>query len=76
VTREIPGSERPKGLQARAGAAIAMVGAPATVHPRSAVLLALSDEMPQLAVTLPPTIAPCGAILAALSDPPEMGRRK
>jgi hypothetical protein len=67
---------RPKGLKALLGAAIAIVGALATVHPTSAVLVALSEAVPQLAVALPPVITACGAILAAFSDPPEMGRRK
>lgn len=67
---------RPKGAKALLGAAIAIVGALATVHPTSAVLVALSEAVPQLAVTLPPVITAFGAILAALSDPPEMGRRK
>ena len=58
------------------GAAIAIVGALATVHPTSAVLVALSNAVPQLAAALPPLITACGAILAALSEPPEMARRK
>ena len=67
---------RPKGVRALVGAAIAIVGALATVHPTSTVLVALSEAVPQLAVALPPLITACGAILAAFSDPPEMGRRK
>ena len=56
--------------------AIAIMGALATVHPASAVLVALSEAVPQLAAALPPLITACGAILAALSEPPEMSRRK
>lgn len=67
---------RPKGLRALLGAAIAMVGALAMVHPTSGVLVALSEAVPQLAAALPPLITACGAILAALSDPPEMSRKK
>jgi hypothetical protein len=63
-------------LQALLGAAIAMVGALATVHPTNAVLVALSEVVPRLAVTLPPVITACGALLAARSEPPEMGRRR
>jgi hypothetical protein len=67
---------KPKGLRALLGAAIAIVGALATVHPTSAVLVALSEAVPPLAAVLPTVITACGAILAALSDPPEMARRK
>jgi hypothetical protein len=67
---------RPKGAKALLGAAIAIVGALATVHPTSTVLVALREAVPQLAAALPPMITACGAILAAFSDPPEMGRRK
>ena len=57
---------KPRGAQALLGAAIAMVGALATVHPTNALLVALSEVVPQLAVTLPPVITACGALLAAL----------
>jgi hypothetical protein len=65
---------KPKGAQALLGAAIAIVGALATVHPTSAVLVALSDAVPQLAAVLPTVVTAFGAILAAFSDPPERGR--
>ena len=67
---------KPRGAQALLGAAIAMVGALATVHPTNALLVALSEVVPQLAVTLPPVITACGALLAAMSEPPDMGRRR
>ncbi|MCC7001287.1 MAG: hypothetical protein IT357_03950 [Gemmatimonadaceae bacterium] len=67
---------KPRGVQALLGAAIAMVGALATVHPANALLVALSEAVPKLAATLPPVITACGALLAAMSDPPDMGRRK
>jgi hypothetical protein len=70
------GVKRPKGVRALLGAAIAIVGALATVHPTSVVLTALSEAVPQLAAALPPLITACGAILAAVSEPPEMVRRK
>jgi hypothetical protein len=69
-------ARKPKGARALLGAVIAIVGALATVHPTSAVLVALSEAVPQLAAVLPPVITACGALLAALSDPPEMARRK
>ncbi len=67
---------KPRGAQALLGAAIAMVGALATVHPTNALLVALSEVVPHLAVTLPPVITACGALLAAMSEPPDMGRRR
>lgn len=67
---------KPRGTRALLGAAIAMVGALATVHPTNALLVALSEVVPRLAATLPPVITACGALLAALSEPPEMSRRK
>ena len=67
---------RPKGAQALLGAAIAIVGALATVHPTSAVLVALSEAVPQLAAVLPTVVTACGAILAAFSDPPEVVRKQ
>ena len=67
---------KPKGAQALLGAASAMVGALATVHPTNALLVALSEAVPKLAETLPPVITACGALLAAMSEPPDMGRRK
>ena len=66
---------KPRGVQALLGAAIAIVGALATVHPANALLVALSEAVPKLAETLPPVITACGALLAAMSDPPEVGRR-
>ena len=67
---------RPRGGRALFGAALAIVGALASVHPANALLVALSEVVPQLAVTLPPVITACGALLAAMSDPPDMRRRK
>ena len=67
---------KPRGARALLGAAIAMVGALATVHPTNALLVALSEAVPQLAAALPPVITACGALLAAMSEPPEMRRRK
>ena len=67
---------RPRGGRALFGAALAIVGALASVHPANALLVALSEVVPQLAVTLPPVITACGALLAAMSDPPDMGRRR
>lgn len=67
---------KPRGVQALLGAAIAMVGALATVHPANALLAALGEAVPKLAETLPPVITACGALLAAMSDPPEIGRRR
>lgn len=69
-------ARKPKGARALLGAAIAIVGALATVQPANTVLVALSEVVPQLAAALPPVITACGALLAALSDPPEMARRK
>ena len=69
-------ARKPKGARALLGAAIAIVGALATVHPANALLVALSEVVPQLAAALPPVITACGALLAALSDPPKMARRK
>jgi hypothetical protein len=51
---------KPRGVQALMGAAIAMVGALATVHPANALLVALSEVVPRLAETLPPVITACG----------------
>jgi hypothetical protein len=67
---------KPRGAQALLGAAIAMVGALATVHPTNALLVALSEVVPRLAVTLPPVITAGGPLLAAMSGPPDMERRK
>ncbi|MCL4212721.1 MAG: hypothetical protein KJZ74_02290 [Gemmatimonadales bacterium] len=69
-------ARKPKGARALLGAAIAIVGALATVHPANALLVAISEVVPQLAAALPPVITACGALLAALSDPPKMARRK
>ena len=67
---------KPKGGRALFGAAMAIVGALAAVHPANALLVALNQVVPQLAAALPPVITACGALLAALSDPPDMARRK
>ena len=67
---------KPRGGRALFGAAMAIVGALAAVHPANALLVALSEVVPQLAVTLPPVITACGALLAAMSEPPTMTRRK
>ena len=67
---------KPKGGRALFGAAMAIVGALAAVHPANALLVALNQVVPQLAAALPPVITACGALLAALSDPPDMTRRK
>ena len=67
---------KPRGGRALFGAAMAIVGALASVHPANALLVALNAVVPQLAATLPPVITACGALLAALSEPPELGRRK
>ena len=67
---------KPKGGTALLGVAMAIVGALAAVHPTSAVLVALSEEVPRLAAALPPVITACGAILAAVSEPPGVGRRR
>ena len=40
---------KPRGVQALLGAAIAMVGALATVHPANALLAALGEAVPKLA---------------------------
>ena len=69
-------TEKPKGARALLGAAIAMLGVLATVHPTNTVLVALSEAVPKLAATLPPVITACGALFAAMGDPPEMKRRK
>jgi hypothetical protein len=66
----------PRGARALLGAAIAMVGALATVHPTNVLLVALSDVVPKLAAAIPPVITAFGALLAALSDPPRMKRQK
>ena len=69
-------SVRPTGGRALLGAAMAIVGALAAVHPTSAMLVVLSEEVPRLAAALPPVITACGAILAAVSEPPGAMRRK
>ena len=53
-----------------------IVGALAGLHPAHALLVALSEVVPQLAAALPPVIRACGALLAELREPPEMARRK
>jgi hypothetical protein len=63
-----------KGGRALLGAAMAIVGALAAVHPTNGVLVALSEAVPQLAAALPPVITACGAVLAAMSEPPRVGR--
>jgi hypothetical protein len=70
------GVTRREGTQALFGAAIAIVGALAAVHPTSRVLAALSEEMPRLAVSLPPVITAVGALIAAFSKPPGRGGKK
>ena len=67
---------KPKGGRALLGVAMAIVGALATVHPTSALLVALGEEVPRLAAALPPVITACGAILAAVSEPPGVQRKK
>ncbi len=67
---------RPTGGRALLGAAMAIVGALAAVHPTSVVFVVLSEEVPRLAAALPPVITACGAILAAVSEPPGAMRRK
>lgn len=67
--------QRPKGLQALFGAAVAIVGVLAAANPTSVVLKALGEAMPQLAATLPTVITACGAIVAALSQPPDLPPR-
>ena len=67
---------KPTGGRALLGAAIAMLGALATVHPANALLVALNEVVPQLASALPPVVTACGALLAAMSEPPKMTRRK
>jgi uncharacterized protein YybS (DUF2232 family) len=75
VQNEIPPA-RPRGVQALAGAAIAIIGVLAAANPTSTVLKALADAVPQLAATLPTVITACGAIVAAFSAPPDLpGRR-
>ena len=71
---EVPA--RPRGMQALAGAAIAIIGVLAAANPTSAVLRALAEAVPQLAATLPTVITACGAIVAALSHPPDLGGRR
>lgn len=68
--------EKPKGLRALLGAAVAIIGVLATAHPNSVLLKALSEAVPQLASALPTVITACGAIVAALSDPPELSRKR
>jgi len=69
-------AEKAKGGRALLGVAMAIVGALAAVHPANALLVALNEQVPQLAAALPPVITACGAILAAVSEPPGVGRRK
>jgi uncharacterized protein YybS (DUF2232 family) len=70
------GPPRPKGVQALAGAAIAIIGVLAAANPTSQLLKALGEAVPQLAAALPTVITACGAIVAALSQPPDLpGRR-
>jgi hypothetical protein len=76
VQNEVPAPTRPKGVQALAGAAIAIIGVLAAANPTSTVLKAIADAVPQLAATLPTVITACGAIVAAFSSPPDLpGRR-
>ena len=67
---------RPRGVQALAGAALAIIGVLAAANPTSALLKVLSEAVPQLAATLPTVITACGAIVAALSQPPDLGGRR
>ncbi|HYC51596.1 MAG TPA: DUF2188 domain-containing protein [Gemmatimonadaceae bacterium] len=79
VQQEQQGGEvsgRPRGMQALAGAAIAIIGVLAAANPTSALLKALAEAVPQLAATLPTVITACGAIVTALSQPPELGGRR
>lgn len=72
----VPGAARPKGVQALAGAAIAIIGVLAAANPTSELLKALGEAVPQLAAALPTVIMACGAIVAAFSQPPDIpGRR-
>lgn len=68
--------QRPKGLQALFGAAVAIIGVLAAANPTSVVLKALGEAMPQLAATLPTVITACGAIVAAMSQPPDLPKRQ
>ena len=67
-------TQRPKGIQALFGAAVAIIGVLAAANPTSAILKALGEAVPQLAASLPTVLTACGAIVAALSAPPELGR--
>ncbi len=60
-------AEKPRGGRALFGAAMAIVGALAAVHPANVLLVTLNEVVPQLAAALPPVITACGALLAALS---------
>lgn len=77
LQNESPPAGRPRGVQALAGAAIAIIGVLAAANPTSVVLKALGEAVPQLAAALPTVITACGAIVAAFSQPPDLpGRRR
>lgn len=65
---------RSTGAQAVVGVVIAVVGALAAANPGNAVLRALNDAAPSIAVSVPPLVTACGAIIAAFSRPPRWGR--
>lgn len=69
-------SNRPKGIQALFGAAVAIIGVLAAANPTSVLLKALGEAVPQLAASLPTVLTACGAIVAAMSDPPELAKRR
>ncbi len=75
-SKVVEAAVKPKGGRALLGAAMAIVGALAAVHPANTLLVTLNEVVPQLAAALPPVITACGAILAAVSEPPGVGRRK
>ena len=73
---EVARAERPKGMQALFGAAVAIIGVLAAANPTSVLLKALGEAVPQLAASLPTVLTACGAIVAALSDPPDLAKRR
>jgi uncharacterized protein YybS (DUF2232 family) len=76
LQNKTPEAARPKGVQALAGAAIAIIGVLAAANPTSELLKVLGEAVPQLAAALPTVITACGAIVAAFSQPPDLpGRR-
>ena len=64
----------PRGARALLGAAIAMVGALATVHPTNVLLVTLSEVVPQLAAALPLAAVSFRAGWAGSSDLSWVGR--